>query len=155
LAVIKARCYPVAVSCVGGVVVLAWATFLWPQFKEANAERKCGISHVFSIAQTPAFLPDDLALTKAIETVRLQGFDTNRWRAAPDAQTKAPDGTEDRFLGRNIGDDNRGVVTFTNSIGSTRHVDVRLSNSVVICVVRAERRPVRARDSFGYDERDR
>jgi hypothetical protein len=140
---IKTRSYLIVILCLGGVIVLPGAIFLWPRLKEANAERKCGISHIFSVPQAAAFLPDGLALTSAIDAVRLQGFDTNRWRATAYAQTKAPNGTQDRFLCRNVADDNRGIVTFTNKVGSTRHVDVRLSNSVVICVVRSERRPLR------------
>jgi hypothetical protein len=140
---IKTRFYLIAVLCIGGGVILACLALLFPRLREANAERKCGVLHVFSISQIPAFLPDDVALNKAVNAVQLQGFDTNRWRPAPYAQTKAPDGTRDHFLCRNAADDNRGLIAFTNSMGGTRHVDVRLSNSAVVCIVRSERRPVR------------
>jgi len=139
MAKIKTRPFLIAILCIGGVV-LTCAAFLLPRLKEANAERKCGVSHVFNMTHSPAFLPDGLALKRAVDAVQLQGFDTNRWRAAPYTQTKAPDGTQDQFLCRNVADDNRGIVTLTNTVGSTRHVDVRLSNSLVICVVRSERR---------------
>jgi hypothetical protein len=128
--------------CAIGIGLIAGA-FALPRVKEVRAERRCGKLHAFTLAKTPAFLSDDLARGKAMDALRLQGFDTSRWQLASYSQTKAPDGSADTFLCRNAADDNRGLITFTNSAGSTRHVDVRLSNSVVICIVRRQRRPIR------------
>ena len=139
----KRLLYVLLGACCVAVVAIAVAIAARPRIKEVRAERRCGKRHAFTLARTPAFLPDSLAVDKPVDALRLQGFDTNRWQLAPYTQTKAPDGSVDTFLCRNLADDNRGLITFTNSAGSMRHVDVRLSNSVVICIVRRERRPIR------------
>ena len=136
----KRLLYILVIACC--VAVVAFALAVRPQIKEVRAERKCGKSHVFNLADPPAFLQDTLALSKAQEALEIQGFDLNRWQPLPYAQSKAPDGTKDRFLCRNVADDNKGVVTFTNHMGDTRQIQVRLSNSTVECVVRHRRRPL-------------
>jgi hypothetical protein len=102
---------------------------------EARAERRCGHRHVFKVSANYEFLPDAVAVAKATEALAAQGFDTNRWKILPYAQTRAPDGTKDIYLCRHKLDEKRGTVAFTNADGKTRWVHMRLTNDIVICVV--------------------
>jgi hypothetical protein len=123
---------------------LAWLTFGGVhQIREAVAERKCEKEHVFQVGSTEPFLPDSVAVTRAIEALQVQGFDTSRWHVVSDSGSKAPDGTQDKYLRRNVVYDHRGVVSFTNEAGKMRDVYVELTNKAVVCIVRPARGPFR------------
>lgn len=126
------------------VVILTWLTFGGVhQVREAVAERKCGKEYVFQVGSSELFLPDSVAFTKAVEALEVQGFDTNRWHVVVGSGSKAPDGTQDKYLRRNVIYDHRGVVSFTNEAGKMRDVYVELTNKAVVCIVRPVRGPFR------------
>lgn len=131
------------IALVAVVVIGIGMLLTVPTVREVKAERKCGRSHFFEIDSSPSFLPDSLAFTKAVDALRIQGFDTNRWRLMPYLQTKAPGGSVDQHLCHNHVDDNRGVVTFTNAEGKLREVYVELTNDGIVCQVRRSRAPIR------------
>jgi hypothetical protein len=128
----------------GGIALAVLAALLFvamPRIREAVAERRCGHRHLLAMSSQPPFLTDDLALGKAFEALAAQGFDTNKWLPATYSRTKAPDGTDDRFLCRNVVDDNSGVIRLTNAVGNYRYVQVSLRTNFVEVIVRWARSP--------------
>ena len=123
-----------------GVIAMAFVAAI-PAIREAQAERRCGECHVFAFTNQLTFLPDDLALRKAFDALAVQGFDTNNWQPETYSQTKAPDGTTDRFLSRNVINDHSGIIKLTNVDGKYRYVQVSLGTNTVECVVRGVRTP--------------
>jgi len=138
----KRASYLILGLCATGIILLGLVLSM-ARIRELHAEGKCGQAHTFEGMKGRSFLPDNLALEKATESLALQGFDTNKWVAMRYSQTRAPDGVPDRFLCRNHVDERRGVVTFTNRTGLLREVYVGLSNDLVICVVKQSRAPFR------------
>ena len=123
----------------GAAIILVIVGFtlmrLRPVMKERLAERACGRPHIFATSSNWSFLPDTLAMTKAVEALAAQHLDTNRWKVETYSRTRAPDGTNDRYLCRNKIDDSRGIVTFTNSEGKFRWIHVHLTNHNVVCII--------------------
>jgi len=126
----------VALAVLAAVLIVAM-----PRIREAVAERRCGQRYVLGMSNQPPFLTDDLALRKAFEALAVQGFDTNKWFPATYSRTKAPDGTDDRFLCRNVVDDNSGLIRLTNAEGRYRYVQVSLRTNFVEVIVRWARSP--------------
>jgi hypothetical protein len=94
-----------------------------------------GPMHVFKLASTPAFLTDEIALSKAREALSLDGYDTSAWQPGEDDRSKAPDGTPDRYLVRNTLDPNRGSIRFLDKRVDSRYVQVELKGDRVHCQV--------------------
>ena len=95
---------------------------------------RMGPVHVFELAETPAFLTEPMALTKAYATLKLDGVDASRYEPYPYNRTKSPDGAIDQYLTRNALNSNRGVIMFTNGPDSpVRFVHVELDYNKVRC----------------------
>jgi hypothetical protein len=95
-----------------------------------------GKKYTYKVKPAPLFLSEELALTKAWQTLAREGFSTNEWRLVRTSHpVTAPDGTRDRYFGRmKFPGDNpaRGTVQFRN--GSVRRTfDVRLDGKRIIC----------------------
>ena len=123
------------------IAIFSLALLLSSNLQEWRAEQKCGREHVFRVSSPQPFLSDDLALAQARAALHVQGFNTNRWRPAGHSRTRAPDGTNDRYLSRNVVNDNLGIVTFVNNDGKFRGVHLRLTNDTVLCVVQPAQAP--------------
>jgi hypothetical protein len=87
----------------------------------------------FVLSDRPPFLTDELALTKARETLALDVPDPTAWRAHPDNRTAAPDGRRDEYLSRNGLNPNLGTVVFRGPGGQSRFVSVELVGDKVVC----------------------
>lgn len=102
--------------------------------------------HVFQLNETPAMLSEALAIEKAREALSKQGFDLERWqlrnlRKDPRdiliRPSKAPDGTPDIFLERNMRAPNWanwGRLHFTDG-KRNRCVQVSLQGNRLVCTV--------------------
>ena len=105
-----------------------------PLAVKRSLARRIGPVHTFELTETPAFLTEGLALTKAYVALRLDGVDTAQYEPRPDGRTKAPDGAIDRYLARNTLNANRGVIMFTNASNTlVRFVSVELNDNKVKC----------------------
>lgn len=97
-------------------------------------ESHFGPSHEYTVEPAPRFLTNDLAVSKAQETLRLDGYDLSAWRPLKDDRSKAPDGTPDEYLVRNAIDPNRGQIQFVD----TRNRD-RNPSRVVLMELKGDR----------------
>lgn len=102
-------------------------------------ESRSGPLHTFPLGQTPAFLTDELAFTKAQEALTLDGYDLSVWQVFLDGRTKAPDGSIDVHLARNTINPNDGCIVFFDQSGKdanpTRIVQIELKGDSVECRV--------------------
>jgi hypothetical protein len=104
-----------------------------PYLVHRSVQSRIGPEHSFELSESPAFLAEELALAKARETMRRDGFDLATWQLRRDGRTTAPDGRIDEFAARNTINSNRVVFAFTNGSASTRFVSVELAGIRVIC----------------------
>lgn len=104
-----------------------------PYLVHRSARSRIGPEHSFELSESPAFLAEELALAKARETMRRDGFDLATWQLQRGGRTTAPDGRIDEFAARNTINSNRVVFAFTNGSASTRFVSVERTGSRVIC----------------------
>lgn len=74
-----------------------------------------GPEHRFELNPAPPFLTEELALEKARETLRLDGFDPKEWVPDDDNRTAAPDGRADERFVRNTLNPNQGYIQFSRS----------------------------------------
>ena len=97
---------------------------------------KHGKKFEYTVKPAPPFLTDDLALAKARETLRREGFNTNEWMAVPTPYPrKAPDGTQDKYLSRFVNSTSswpRGTIVFQRG-DARRKFDVRLDGKRIVC----------------------
>lgn len=98
-----------------------------------SVHSRIGTSHTYTLSQSPRFLTEELAMTKARDALSRDGYDVAVWQPIRDGRTAAPDGRTDEFMARNTVTPNRGVIMFTSTIASPRLVSVTLDGSRVIC----------------------
>jgi hypothetical protein len=99
----------------------------------ASQQSRVGPKYIFQLSEKPAFLAEELALSKARETLMRDGLDSAAWHPVPDNRTRAPDGRIDAFMARNTVNSNRATFMFTNSSLSARFVSVTLEGNKLIC----------------------
>ena len=93
----------------------------------------------YQLPATPAFLTESLALAKASESLIRASGNSLLWRPeeCPNP-SKAPDGTQDRYLFRyDRANSNVGLITFSTAepTNGTRVVYVQLTDQTVYCTV--------------------
>jgi hypothetical protein len=114
-----------------GLVLLAVAAA--PYLVHHSVQSRIGPQHIFELSESPSFLTEEMALTKARDTLTRDGIDLAIWQLQRDGRTSAPDGRLDEFAARNTINSNRVVFAFTNGSASTHFVSVELAGSRVIC----------------------
>ena len=98
-----------------------------------SQQSRVGPKYIFQLSETPAFLAEELALSKARETLMRDGLDNAAWHPVPDNRTRAPDGRIDVLVARNTVNSNQVTFVFTNGSLSTRFVSVTLEGNKLIC----------------------
>ena len=95
-----------------------------------------GKKYTYKEKPAPLFLSEELALTKARQTLAREGFNTNEWKLVLASNpAMAPDGSRDRYFARmRFPGQNpaRGMVQFRNG-DLRRKFDVRLDGDRIIC----------------------
>ena len=104
--------YQITLTILVAILLLAavFVGFGWMDRHIKNA--RSGPVHSFQMNPLPAFVSDDLALTKAREVMTADGYDMSVWRPHEDDRTMAPDGTKDKYFVRNAIRPNDGFVLF-------------------------------------------
>lgn len=110
---------------------------------------RTGPEHVFQLEKAPEFLTEELALQKVREAFAADGYDIRHWHPSANDwighQTKAPDGTQDKYMERTLANPNNARVCVAASseadirfLEQRRHARsvtywVRLEGNRVIC----------------------
>lgn len=115
----------------GLVALMLAAPILWGGCFLAISPRS-GPEHVFELQTAPSFLSEEMAVEKARATLVAEGYNLNHWQVtrADQSGSKAPDGTDDRYLVR--AQAHYGRVSFTDG-KHYRTYDVLLQGSRVAC----------------------
>ena len=108
---------PDVVILVAVGLVLAGAAAV-PYLAHRAVQSRIGPRHVYELSEQPKALSEDLALTKARETLTLDGEDIASWQ---------------EYSGTRQVNSNRVVFMFTNGAASTRFVHVELEGSHLVC----------------------
>ena len=114
-----------------GLVFLAVAAV--PYLVSHALRARVGPQHIFALTHSALFLTEELALTKALESLTLDGLQVSGWHPQREGRTSAPDGRKDQFGTRNTINSNRLVFAFTNGSGSMRLVSVALTGRQLSC----------------------
>ncbi len=95
---------------------------------------RSGPDHIFSVEPAPPFLTEELALSKARQTMNMESSAVNLWQPTRVDQppSKAPDGTPDKYFVRWSFNPNEGTVSFVNGRKYRRYI-VGLHGNRVIC----------------------
>jgi hypothetical protein len=109
------------------VIGAAGAYFLRPSVLLSRTP-KC----VFALAEEPAFLTEDTAVSKARETLDRAGLNANAWQPVASSLTTAPNGERDQFLARSSENPNVGHVIFKSGT-KMRVVNIRLVGKRMTC----------------------
>jgi len=102
---------------VGVCLVLAAAVAI-PYLVHREVQSCIGPRHTYELSEQPGVLSEELALTKARETLTRDGLDTASWQEC----TATRQATS-----------NRVIFMFTNGTASTRFVHVDLEGGRVVC----------------------
>ena len=131
----RRRFLAVLLACAALVAVTGALVFLSGYVDRRMKAERSGPVHVFMLGGAPRFLTDELALEHTRRALALDGYDLAAWEPLWADQSKAPDGTPDRYLARNGEDPNAGTVRFVNMGDSnpTRIVQVELKGERLEC----------------------
>ncbi len=93
-----------------------------------------GQHHVFQLKEAPRVLTEELAVAKATETFKREGYKLEKWQLtrANNPASKAPDGTPDAYFERFSFSPNKGRVHFTDG-DRYRTVQVSLEGDRLVC----------------------
>ena len=93
-----------------------------------------GQHHVFQLREAPQMLTEALAVAKATETFKKEGYKMEQWKLtrAYNPPSKAPDGTPDTYFDRFSFRPTEGRVSFTDG-KHFRTVQVRLEDDRLVC----------------------
>lgn len=87
---------------------------------------------VFELSAEPKFLSEDVAMTKARDTLDRAGLDAKTWQPMASGDTTAPDGRRDLFLKRSSENPNAGHIIFTKG-SNVRVANIELVGKRVTC----------------------
>ena len=88
--------------------------------------------HEYDMVGRMRFLEEAVALEMAYRALRDQRFDTNQWKPI----TRAPNGSRDTYLSRNVQNPNHATITFRNeSELRTVYVSVAVQNGKIRCTI--------------------
>jgi hypothetical protein len=117
-----------------GLAIVVVLIGLYPFLLNRALRAGSGPKHNFGLSEETRFLTEEVALDKARETLRLDGWNIAEWQAHRDGRTKAPDGRVDQFMRRNSINSNSGTFMFTSSAHKqVRLVLVKLTGTQLVC----------------------
>ncbi len=129
---------------INGLLLLSIALFtngcVFLLYKSVQQDRQIAAMHgkkyTYKVKPAPLFLSEELALTKAWQTLAREGFNSNEWKVVRTSHpATAPDGTQDRYFSRMRfpgQDPARGTVEFRHG-DVRRKFDVLLDGDRIIC----------------------
>ena len=120
------------------LVIVGVSCLILPFVTDCLVSRRWSHEREFPLTTAPAFLTEDVAMASAWNAMKIEGYDVATWRPVVEDRTMAPDGSRDKFLLRNEGNPNGGIILFrqeSSGQAKERLVRVELRQSRVACEI--------------------